>query len=267
MYVDSNLWAGFRIVLKGGYTLKISDFAKKAGVTVKTLLHYEKVGILEPSGKTDNGYRVYSNEDFLRLQQILTLKFLGLTLDEIKTVLNENKDNLSKLIFMQKQVLDIKKKQIETVINALEKAEGQIKANGAVSVDALIDIIKVTKMEKKIEWIQNYITKEELLDVGKRLYGNLTKEELEKRAKENNDFMEEIKSSVHLSPDSPKAQELAKRWKAKIDEFANGNKKLEEKLNALYSDMDKMPPEFFERWDYNMIEFMTKALKIYNYSK
>jgi DNA-binding transcriptional MerR regulator len=250
--------------LKGGNTLKIGKFAKKAGVTVKTLLHYDKVGILRPSDKSDSGYRVYSNDDFLRLQQILTLKFLGLSLEEIKIILNENKDSLPSLIHMQKEALNIKKRQIETVLNALEKAEGQIQTNGSVSVEALIDIIKVTKMEKKIEWVQNYITKEELVEVGKRLYGNLTKEELEKRAKDNNEFMEDIKASMNLSPDSPKAQELAKRWKNQIYEFSNGNEKLAKKLNSLYLDAGKMPIEFFEHWDPKMLEFMIKALKIFN---
>lgn len=246
--------------------MKISEFAEKAGVTVKTLLHYDKVGLLKPSDKTDSGYRVYRDDDFFRLQQILTLKFLGLSLKDIKVILNENKDNLSSLISIQKDALSTKKRQIETVIDALEKAEEQIQNSGSVSVESLIDIIKVTKMEKKVDWIQNYITKEEIVEIGTRLYGNLTKEELERRVNRNNEFMKEIKASAHLSPDSPKAQELAKRWKNQIAEFANGDIKIEEKLNALYSDMDKMPAEFFEHWDYNMLEFMTKALKIYNKS-
>lgn len=164
---------------------------------------------------------------------------------------------------MQKEALYIKKRQIETVINALEKAEEQIQITGSVSVERLIDIIKVTKMEKKVEWIQKYFTQNEILEVGKRLYGNLTKEELEKRAEENNKFMEEIKASVHLNPNSPKAQELAKRWKMQIDEFAHGDENLEKKLNALYLDMNKTSAEFFNGWDVKMIEFMTNALKIY----
>jgi DNA-binding transcriptional MerR regulator len=244
--------------------LNISEFAEKAGVTVKTLLYYDKLGILKPSDKTDCGYRVYNNNDYFRLQQILTLKLLGLSLKEIKVILNENENKLSNLILIQKNALTIKKRQIEIVINALEKAEEQIKNNGSVSVDSLIDIIKLAKMENKIEWIQNYISKEELVEIGKRLYGNLTKEELDIRAKKNNDFIKEIKASMHLSPNSPKAQELAKLWKNQIAEFAYGDIKIEEKLNALYSDINQMPPEFFQHWDSDMIEFMTKALKIYN---
>lgn len=59
------LGQGLELCLRGGNTLKISEFAKKAGITVKTLLHYDKVGILKPSNKNENGYRIYSDDDFL----------------------------------------------------------------------------------------------------------------------------------------------------------------------------------------------------------
>lgn len=56
--------------------MKISEFSKRAGISIKTLLHYDKIGLLKPSSKSDSGYRVYCEEDFLKLQQITTLKFI-----------------------------------------------------------------------------------------------------------------------------------------------------------------------------------------------
>lgn len=69
--------------------MKIGEFAKRSGVTVKTLLHYDKIGLLQPSLKTQAGYRIYCDEDFIKLQQIITLKFIGLSLEEIKQLINE----------------------------------------------------------------------------------------------------------------------------------------------------------------------------------
>ncbi len=57
--------------------MKIGEFAKRSGVTVKTLLHYDKIGLLKPYEKTEAGYRIYCEDDFLRLQQITTLKFIN----------------------------------------------------------------------------------------------------------------------------------------------------------------------------------------------
>ena len=56
-----------------GRIVKIGEFAKISGVTVKTLLHYDKIGLLKPGDKTDSGYRIYCEDDFLKLQQILNL--------------------------------------------------------------------------------------------------------------------------------------------------------------------------------------------------
>ncbi|MCB2290909.1 MerR family transcriptional regulator [Clostridium sp. CS001] len=127
--------------------MKISEFAKRAGVTIKTLLHYDKIGLLKPKEKTDVGYRVYCDEDFLRLQHITTLKFIGLTLTEIKQLLYETGENLESMIMIQKKALEEKKKHMDSVMTVFNKAENQIKQNGFLEVENLIDIIKITNME------------------------------------------------------------------------------------------------------------------------
>lgn len=137
--------------MRGGNILKIGEFAKRAGVTVKTLLHYEKIGLLKPSYKTSSGYRVYCEEDFLKLQQIITLKFIGLSLNEIKEVLYKREENLERIISTQKSALEEKKKHLESVITVFDKAENQIKENGFLEVEKLIDIIKITNMEGKVK--------------------------------------------------------------------------------------------------------------------
>lgn len=131
--------------------LKISEFAKRAGVTVKTLLHYDKIGLLKPSQKTVSGYRVYCEDDFLKLQQIITLKFIGLSLTEISEILSKTDRSLENIISIQKKALEEKKKHIESVITVFNKAENQIKEEGFLEVDKLIDIIKITNMESMVK--------------------------------------------------------------------------------------------------------------------
>lgn len=131
-----------------------------AGVTVRTLLHYDKIGLLKPSRDTDKGYRVYCNDDFLKLQQIVTLKFIGLSLDEIKLLLDERGEDVGNIIHLQRKALEEKKEHIESVIAVMNKAEDQIKKNGSLEIDKLIDIIKVTNMEVKVK--EQYKTAENL---------------------------------------------------------------------------------------------------------
>lgn len=131
--------------------MKIGEFAKKSGVTVKTLLHYDKIDLLKPSSKTKSGYRIYCEEDFLKLQQITTLKFIGLSLGEIKTILNESGENLENMISIQKKALEEKKRHIEEVINVFNNAQNSAKEKGFLDVKNLIDIIKITGMERSVK--------------------------------------------------------------------------------------------------------------------
>ncbi|MDT8719643.1 methyltransferase domain-containing protein [Clostridium sp. 19966] len=131
--------------------MKISEFAKRSGITVKTLLHYDKIGLLKPSFKTEAGYRIYCDEDFIKLQQITTLKFIGLSLEEIKQLISEKGTNIESIISIQKKELEEKKKHIDTVITALNKAERQVQNNSFLDVQQLIEIIKMTNMETRVK--------------------------------------------------------------------------------------------------------------------
>ena len=55
---------------------RVSEFAEKAGVTVRTLHHYDRMGLLKPSGRTGAGYRLYGERDFARLQQIVIIPWV-----------------------------------------------------------------------------------------------------------------------------------------------------------------------------------------------
>lgn len=134
----------------GGIILKIGEFAKRSGVTVKTLLHYDKIGLLKPSEKTEAGYRIYCEEDFLKLQQITTLKFIGLPLNEISHILYESGENLENMISIQKKALEEKKKHIDAVIEVFNKAKNTAKKNGFLDANNLIDLIKITNIESRV---------------------------------------------------------------------------------------------------------------------
>src|SRR5262245_63641412 len=67
---------------------RAKEFAELAGVTVRTLHHYDRLGLLEPSARTASGYRLYTDRDLVRLEQIVVLKFVGLPLEQIRRLLD-----------------------------------------------------------------------------------------------------------------------------------------------------------------------------------
>ena len=84
---------------------RVHEFAELAGVTVRTLHHYDRLGLLEPR-RTAAGYRVYSVRDLERLEQIVALKFLGLPLRQIKLLLDQETLQLPDALRMQRTVLE-----------------------------------------------------------------------------------------------------------------------------------------------------------------
>src|SRR5258708_5821671 len=102
-------------------TYLVKEFAQLAGVTVRTLHYYDATGLLKPSLHTEAKHRLYKREDLLRLQQILTLKYLGFSLDEIQNVLNSPSYDLRQSLRFQKQAIDERITELQQVSRALSK--------------------------------------------------------------------------------------------------------------------------------------------------
>lgn len=81
---------------------KIGELAKLAGLTVRTLRYYDQIGLFSPSGHTDSGHRSYTEFDIAHLQQIMSLKELGLSLDQIKSVVVGNHFSLFDIVSLER---------------------------------------------------------------------------------------------------------------------------------------------------------------------
>jgi DNA-binding transcriptional MerR regulator len=104
--------------------LTVGEVAQRYGITVRTLHHYDDIGLLTPGRRTSSGYRVYTAADLTRLSQVIVYRRLGLSLEEIASLLDEG-DVVSHLIRQRERVmsqLDEMKDLIEAIDQALEKA-------------------------------------------------------------------------------------------------------------------------------------------------
>lgn len=102
-----------------GYT--VGEVARVAGVTVRTLHHYEQIGLLAPAGRSPSGYRVYDDVDLERLQQILFYRELGFSLDQIAAVLASPKDAVEHLAYQHSLVLE-RIQHLQGLVAAIERA-------------------------------------------------------------------------------------------------------------------------------------------------
>src|SRR5258707_13376035 len=106
-----------------GRAYQVQEFAELAGVTVRTLHHYDRLDLLKPRRRTQGGYRLYEDCDLERLEQIVTLKFLGLDLKQIKTLLNRDAPDLAHALRRQRSLLEEKRRLLDDGIGPDREAE------------------------------------------------------------------------------------------------------------------------------------------------
>jgi MerR family transcriptional regulator, thiopeptide resistance regulator len=101
---------------------QVKEVARISGVSVRTLHHYDQIGLLTPEGRSDTGYRLYSESDLLRLQQILVQRALGLPLEDIRKVLDDPSFNRIAALRQQREELVARAEQTQAMIRGIDAA-------------------------------------------------------------------------------------------------------------------------------------------------
>ena len=99
-----------------GDTMTVHRAARAAGVSVRTLHHYDRIGLLQPSGRSAAGYRLYAREDLVRLQQILLFRELGLKLEHIAAIMGADGFDRRRALEEQLQALRAQRKRLDGII-------------------------------------------------------------------------------------------------------------------------------------------------------
>lgn len=137
---------------KSGY-YSSGEFARMAHVTLRTIRYYDKQNILKPSFVTDAGARFYSDEDFARLQQILLLKYLGFSLDDIRemTIADSDYHFMLNSLNVQLKLVRDRIEQMQLVEEAIQDTVEVIQTEHVVDWNKMLNLIHLTGMEKSIK--------------------------------------------------------------------------------------------------------------------
>ncbi|HZU69866.1 MAG TPA: MerR family transcriptional regulator [Ktedonobacteraceae bacterium] len=259
------------------------EFAQKASVSVRTLRFYDKVGLLTPSQYTEAGYRLYTDADFFRLQQILALKFLGFSLEEIKCCLQVGPTALQASLALQKAMMQEKREQLNAIIAAIDETEKLLRTHKD-DWEPIIHVIQVMQMTQSNEWRNKYFTDEQLQKMQELSEKSYTPEQRQKLAEWGKNWSEEDqrvasqKWSTTLAelqrllatgadPASPEAQDFIGRWLALIGEFTHGDPGITEGLKKYYGTLKEMPANeapFAYPYSKEGEAFLEKAIKLHN---
>ena len=220
--------AKYRAIPQGFMT--VGEVAKKMGVTVRTLQYYDKKGLLSPSAESEGGRRLYTDKDLIRLHQIISLKSLGFSLDDIKERLISLETPADVANALTEQADDIRKKieQLQASLSAIEQLKAEVLQMQTVNFKKYADIIVNLQMKNDsyylikrfdddtLDHIRSQFDKESGLDFMDRF--NRLSDEIVQLQKEN------------VPPESEKCQQVVKEYWGLIMEFTNGDMSMLPKL-------------------------------------
>ena len=137
---------------KDGY-YSSGEFARMAHVTLRTVRYYDKQDILKPSLVTESGARFYTDEDFARLQQILLLKYLGFSLDDIRemTIGDSDYHFMLNSLNIQLRLVRDRIEQMQLVEKAIQDTAQMIKEQHTIDWSQMLNLIHLTGMEKSLK--------------------------------------------------------------------------------------------------------------------
>jgi len=208
---------------------RIGELARTAGVTVRTLHHYDELGLLTPSERTTAGHRLYAAEDVERLYRLLALRNIGLPLDEVGTLL-DGEDGVADTVRNhlarvegQVQALDALKTRLTRLLGAIE--------DGEASPQRFLDALEAMSMFEK------YYTPEQLKQLEERRQ-QLGPQQIKAVEEEWKELYAEVKRHREngTDPKSPAVQQLVTRSGELIQMFTGGDPGITASLKRMYEE-------------------------------
>jgi DNA-binding transcriptional MerR regulator len=215
--------------------LKVGELARRTGLTVRTLHHYDEIGLLKPSLHSEAGYRLYTAADVARLQQVVSLRQLGFALEEVRDCLD--RPGFAPLEVIRLHVARLRE-QIELqrkLCERLETLAEHFRTAGEVSADEFLYTIEVMTM------IEKYYSPEQLAQFDARAR-EVGQEAIDKAPQQWDELFTAVTAEMEAGTDpaDPKAQELAKRWLELVMMCTGGDPGIYNSLRSMYENEDNV---------------------------
>lgn len=242
-------------------TYTVSQLAKLAGVTPRTLRHYDAVGLLQPSSRGKNGYRYYTQNDLLRLQQILFYRELDFSLEDIEKVLNSPSYSVLESLSKQKRMLQLKQSRLRTLIKTIDQTikhmNDQTPIEGEDYYKGLNkEEIELYKEEAKARWGDSQVYKQSAQRVRE-----FSKDDWKEIHAANEQVLQSLVELLHekVSADDERVQEqIAKHFEG-INKFYDCTLDMYQGLGELYLS-DPRFKAYYEKFDPGLPEYLVEGM-------
>lgn len=251
--------AKYRAIPQGFMT--VGEVAKKMGVTVRTLQYYDKEGLLSPSAESEGGRRLYTDKDLIILHQIISLKSLGFSLDDIKHRLIplETPTDVATALTEQADSIRDKIEQLTASLTAIEQLKEEVLQIQTVNFKKYADIIVNLQMKNDSYYLIKRFDDETLDHIRNRFDKESGLNFMDRFNRLSDEIIELQKANV--PPESEKCQRIVKEYWGLITEFTNGDMSMLPKLMEV-GNIDTATNAWEERQKI-INDYLEPALQVY----
>jgi len=240
----------------------VKGLARLAGVSVRTLHHYDKTGLLQPAERTDANYRYYGEKELLRLQQILLYKELDFSLSQIKEILDDPEFDLLKAMQEHKAELQKRKERTSQLLQTIDNTIAQLK-NKRKKMD-YNEMYKGFSKEQAEAWQQEAAERwgtETIADANKKAMA-MNKGEWEALQQKGEDINKELAMAMELPAADPKVQKLIKQHYEMIGKYFDLNPKVYGCLGDMYVS-DERFTAYYDKYRKGLATFLRDAIHVF----
>jgi DNA-binding transcriptional MerR regulator len=210
---------------------KVGELAKRTGVSVRALHHYDEIGLLSPSHRSESGYRLYTEIDVARLQQIRSLRALGFSLEEARDFLKRPEVTPDRVLRLHIAHLKEQIAAQQSLADRLEQAARRWRSDQNIPTEEFLQIIEVTNM------IGKYYTPEQMEQLKQR--GEMLGEDhIRQVESEWPELMAKVQAEMDrgTDPADERVQALARRWKELVEEFTGGDPGIAKSVGRMWQE-------------------------------
>ncbi len=251
---------------------KISEVAKLSGVSVRMLHHYDNIGLLIPSEKSDKNYRLYSDEDVKRLYQILIFKELEFSLKEIKNILDDENFDREKALRLQRELIVEKRKRMDNILNSIDEVIDNLEGDKAMSNKDFkafsYEEIKKHEEKYKEETEKRYGKSNAYKECNDKT-GKYSKNDWENISKEADEIYKKLAGLMDRQLEDTEVQDLVDQWRNHISKnYYNCTIDIFRGLALMYV-ADERFTKNIDKYKDGLAQFLSDAMNVYcdNHSK
>lgn len=236
--------------------MKVKEVADLVGISVRTLHHYDEIGLLTPDEMTASGYRKYSSGNLETLQQILFFKELGFPLKKIKEIISSPSFDREEALRLHRKMLLEKRNRLDQMIATVEKtikhAKGEIEMSPKEKFEGFDFSQNPYEQEARERW------GDEAVDKASAKASGMTKE-----MQENfNNLYRKLADLRHESPSSEESQAAIGEWYILLNEFGDYSLDAFKGLGQMYVDDERFTKNI-DKFGEGLAAYMRDAMAVY----